>query len=263
MQIHITISPPGPPPPIIPPEVRGKLWVIRHDFNCDDQNFTPYLPRVCELKNGQPVPKLVGGAPYGLPETEKLFISDYIEMDKAFQEFWFALLRHACPSTWTEIQVKSAWANLTHGARAFTNKRGWNNGYQDYINGVNVGAVGMMKENVTCCGAVVLEAGAPFLKGGEEVLPIVTLDAYHLPAVADVIDKPWFIHAATSCRPERVDPTPRPEMPYGTFVVNPFPQAGGNDVPVPLVTKGGINYIVTRRLRKLADGEAIPSPYVR
>ena len=247
----------------LPPlEVRGKLWVLRHDYECNDENFTPFLPRVCELRDGIPTPKLSNGEPYGLPETEKLYISDFVEMTRIFQEFWFACLCAFSPYSTTINKQK--WADLTHGAKFATNKRGWNDGYQDYINNVNGGATGMMKENVTTCGNVVLQAGEPCMRGGKEVLPIFTLDFdKSLPSVSDVIKQPWFIHAATVCRYERVDPTYRIDAPYGTFMVNPFPHTGGNHVPVPLITNGGINYIVMRRLRKLGEWESIPSPYVR
>lgn len=257
MQIHVTINSPS----TIPPEVRGKLYVIRHDYNCSDDNFTPYLPRVC---NPDGTPKLVGGKPYGLPETEKCILNTWEEMTREWQEFWFALLERVCPLGWPLAQTKDAWANLTHGARAFTNKHGWNDGYADYINGVNLDKQGMKQENVTTCGNVVLQAGEPVMKNGILVLPIVTLDRnLHPPMVDDVIVRPWFIHTATICRPEHVDETPRVDAPNGTFSVIQFPQAGGNDVPVPLITKGGRNYIAMRRLRKLADGERIPSPYTR
>lgn len=259
MKIDIIITDPAPPV-VIPPEVRGKLYVLLHDYQVDDLNFTPYLPRVC---NSDGTPNLINGQPYGLPETEKCYIAQWEEMTEPWQWFWFDLLKRACPSTWTDAQVKSAWANLTHGARAFTNKHGWNDGYQDYINHVNPGVEGMKQENVTTCGNVVLAAGEPITKGGKLVLPIVTLDRLKPPpAIEDVADKPWLIHTATICRPEHVDITPIPDAPNGTFSVIQFPQAGGNDVPVPLVTTGGLNYIVMRRLRKLADGEPIPSPYV-
>jgi hypothetical protein len=54
-------------------------------------------------------------------------------------------------------------------------------------------------------------------------------------------------------------------QPNGTWLREdieiPFPQLGGADVPVPLWSKSGTNYIRADRVRELAPGEPIPSPY--
>jgi hypothetical protein len=244
MNIHLFIRR-GPPQP-----VEQNLFVLLHDFECDDGNFQPYLPRVY-------------GAKKGLPETEKCLNSNFESMNETWQKFWFELFKRFDNHTLPEETLRKRWANLTHGNKAFTNMHG-SNTHRDYINGQNMEAEEMGQENVTTCGNVVLAAGEPVKMVGKMFLPVRCIDRQLPPPPIDqVINQPWFVHRATVCLPFPVDSTPQPNAPNGRFCVNPFPDLDGRDVPVPFITKGGTNYIDMRRLRKLNPGEVIPSPYVR
>jgi hypothetical protein len=199
----------------------------------------------------------------GYPETEKCLNSAYERMTEPWQRFWFELLKRFDNNTLSEAALKNRWAGLTNDGKAFTNQHG-SSTHRDYINQANMDAEDMGQENVTTCGNVVLAAGEPVQKMGQIYLPVKCIDRYSPPPpVDDVMDKPWFIHRATVCLPYKVDPKPTPTAPNGTFRVNPFPDLDGRDVPVPFISRGGINYIDMRRLRKLNSGEPIPSPYVR
>jgi len=244
MNIHVFIQR-GPPQPL--PQ---NLYVLLHDFECDDGNHPPYLPRVF-------------GRTKGLPETEKCLNNTFEAMTEPWQIFWFELFKRFDNHTLPEATLKKRWANLTHGNKAFTNMHG-SNTRRDYINGENMEAPDMAQENVTTCGNVVLAAGEPVKRMGHIFLPVYCIDRKQPPPPIDqVINQPWLIHRATVCLPFPVDSTPLPNAPNGTFRVNSFPDLDGRDVPVPFISKGGKNYVDMRRLRKLNPGEAIPSPYVR
>jgi hypothetical protein len=233
-----------------PPHVEHNLYVLLHDFECDDGNHPPYLPRVYGTKKG-------------LPETEKCLNSNFERMNETWQRFWFELFKRFDNNVLPEERLKKRWANLTHGSKAFTNMHG-SNTHRDYINGQNMEAEEMGQENVTTCGNVVLAAGEPVKKVSKMFLPVQCIDRNLPPPPIDqVISQPWFVHRATVCLPFLVDSTPQPNAPNGKFRVNPFPDLDGRDVPVPFISKGGMNYIDMRRLRKLNPGDAIPSPYVR
>ncbi len=233
-----------------PPQNKEQnLYVLLHDFECDDGSHPPYLPRVFGTKKG-------------LPETEKCLINGFESMNENWQKFWFELLMRFDNNTLSEKTLKNRWATLTHGAKAFTNKHG-SNTHKDYINGLNMDQEDMAQENVTTCGNVVLAAGEPVSKVKQMYLPVHCIDRnFPPPPIDQVINKPWLVHRATVCLPFLVDSTPQPNAPNGRFIVNPFPDLDGRDVPVPFITKGGINYIDMRRLRRLNPGEPIPIPYV-
>lgn len=244
MNIHIFIQR-EPPKPVEP-----TLYVLLHDFECDDGSHPPYLPRVY-------------GMDKGFPETEKCLNSNFERMTEPWQWFWFELLKRFDHSNLPETTLKRRWANLTHGNKAFTNKHG-SDTHRDYINQTNMEAEDMGHENVTTCGNVVMAAGTPVKTMERLYLPVKCIDRNQPPPpIEEVINQPWFIHRATVCLPYQVDSTPLPTAPNGTFRVNPFPDLDGQDVPVPFISKGGINYIDMRRLRMLNPGEPIPSPYVR
>jgi hypothetical protein len=233
----------------IPANIRSRLWVLRHDFECDDANFTAFLPRTF-------------GHEEGLPETEKCINSEFEKLTPEWQFFWFGLLEHNADETMTHDELIKRWQDLTHGMKAFTNKHG-SEQYADYVSGNNLDKDPMSQENVTTCGNLVLAVNNTVVtRNGLPAIEVETLDRLKPPpTIEDAISTPWFVHTATICRPEPVDPTPRPDAPNGTFSVIQFPQLNGKDVPVPFVTRGGRNFIYLRRLKKLTG--AVPSPYVR
>lgn len=240
----------------IPPEMRGLLGFIEHDFQSSETSF---LPRVY-------------GEKYGLPETEKLGDNMAEDMVEAWQWFWFDLLSLFSPPEKTEAQIKQSWADLTHGAKFKTNKHGWNNGYTDYINRVNIELDKPMRwENVTTCGNPVLLTGEKRNFGGNEFQGVWCLDTTFDPP-ADFIGHPAFdclVHSATTCRPERGTQPNFPLhsiAPNGTFLCNNFPHTEGRRVPVPFQSARGRqadfmgiavreNWIASWRLCKLEDHE--------
>ena len=244
MNIHIFIQRGSPP------QVERNLYILLHDFECDDGNHPPYLPRVY-------------GKTKGFPETVKCLNSTFEKMTEPWQRFWFELLKRFDKDTLPEAELKKRWAGLTNDATAFTNQHG-SSTHRDYINGQNMDAEDMGQENVTTCGNVVLAAGEPVKKMGSMYLPVQCINRLLPPPPVDqVINQPWLVHRATVCLPFQVDSTPLPTAPNGTFRVNPFPHLDSRDVPVPFISKGGVNYIDLRRLRKMNPDESIPSPYVR
>lgn len=204
-------------------------------------------------QNGSPVTVL------GLPDTVKLVDSTRVPLTPALQGYWFGLLRQYAPAAWTDDQVKIAWKSLTHGGRAFTNGHGWNNGYADYINGVNLDASPMMYEPIITGGNVIaLRSLTKVIIAGVLCYPVDVLDSNLSPTTYE--NTRWTIQWATISRREgyiaatgkwtREDKEIR------------FPQLGDRDVPVPLLTRSGINFIPVARVRVLTSDDPIPNPYV-
>lgn len=196
----------------------------------------------------------------GLPDTNKLINSTFVPLTEPLQRYWYGLLRAYAPPSWTDAQVKGAWKSLTYGGRAFTNGHGWNNGYADYINGVNLGAQPMGYEPIVTGGNVVeLVSTAKYSVGGHVCYKINVLDTNISPTTYQ--DMRWFVQWATISRREGYNST------TGKWTREDremrFPQLGGaNNVPVPLFTKGGKNYIDVTRVRVLTSSDPIPYPYV-
>jgi len=284
--IHATRN--ATPPLVIPEEIRGKREFMLHDFQCDDDNFNAYYPRVC---NADGTPRLVDGEPIGLPETEKAGENAYDILYEPFQWMWFELVVESAKVNGVltipfEVLKTQRWPDLLAGDKAFCNKRGvirnprTEKRYYDFINQTsNLTEEPAGKERVTTCGNQVIMWGGEKSIGGVPFQGVLCLEATKLPTSAEILAHPlyrYFIHTATTCRPEPAyaENFPRrAKAPHGTYVVNPFPHLGGLDVPVPFVSSGGeqvdlmglhccVNYIATRRLVLLDDNE-MPSPYVR
>jgi hypothetical protein len=237
------------------------LYVLKHDFESPDWE---YFPRVWKDVKDLPPERW-----YGLPETEKFLISDFLSLTPAWQNFWFGLMvHHARGLNIPEDRMKKEWASLTDGRKAFTNKNG-SEEKADYINGTNLDKEPIRKEGLSTCGNIVKALGDPEIKSGELWVPVECINYNDAPPqIEAVADLRHLVHAATICRPELIDDTKTELAPNGKFRVNPFPNYdSGNGsrvpyVPVPMIAKGGINWIKLSRLRKLTPGERIPSPYV-
>lgn len=194
----------------------------------------------------------------GLPDTVKTVQPTWVSLTEKLQRFWYNLLKSYGPSTWTESQYKNAWHSLTHGARAFTNKRGWNNGYRDFIWGINETAEPMMFEPIVTGGNVVsLVSPEKVSIGGAMCYQIYTLDPVENPSNYEL--SPWFVYEATISRREGYNAETQKWAREDLEIC--FPQLAGRPVPIPLFSKGGRNYIVASRVRILGESEPIPPIY--
>jgi len=152
-------------------------------------------------------------------------------------------------------ELKSAWSSLTHGARAFTNRKGWNNGYCDFINRVNLDSEPMGFEPIWTGGALLEILGPAVNKVGKPHWPVRVLTPSEVSTAEEINHdtRPEVVFFATVTRRER--------LPDGTRRVNRFPQLMGKDVPVPLFSTTAENYIRGERVRLLPRGAPIPNPY--
>ena len=200
----------------------------------------------------------------GLPDTVKLLECRWIPMTREMQEFWFAQLVQSAGGSMTFKELKNAWAGLTVGWRAYTNRHGWDNGYADYINGVNLRKSPMGFEPIVTGGNVVeVIDSKPIKKYGKLYWKIRAIDAKNFNITASEVNRltdPYIITLATnSCRR---DYDPKTKKWKREQVQEPFPQLRGRDVPVPLFSDKPYNYIEAARVRILKPGEPIPQPYI-
>lgn len=221
-------------------------------------------------ENGNP-PRI-----FGLPDTTKLARSDLVSLRESLQWYWFHLLQLSAGSSMTTAEVKNAFRSLTRGDSAFTNRHGADNGYQDYVNGLNPGAQPMKYEPIITVGLVEI-LGDPKNIGGVPCYPIKVIreDWPPDPGIVNMQNHPEVIFRATISRREGYDVDTdvwaREDMSI------PFPQLRGRDVPVPLFSRDygegnlyglpadspfTVNYIAVSRVRVLPADSALPPTYV-
>ncbi|MGZ9221236.1 MAG: hypothetical protein ACXW4Q_03945 [Anaerolineales bacterium] len=207
----------------------------------------------------------------GLPETIKTVNPEFMPLTRQWQNYWVDLfslspynkLYDGLTSAEKSI-IKQAFKSVTKGNRAFTNRRGWDDGYADYINGVNTNASPMEQETINCGGNVVELLSGVIRVGGKDVYQVLTLDGDQPPP--DPLDinhgtAPWLIFKATISRREGYDK--RTGKWAREDIVIPFDQLQNHDVPIPFMGKGSFNYIEAERIRVLPDSSPLPDPYRR
>lgn len=220
-------------------------------------------------ENGNP-PRI-----FGLPDTCKLKNSDLVTLRSPMQWYWFTLLERSAGSSMTLAEVKNAFRSLTRGDAAFTNQHGANNGYQDFVNGLNPGADPMKFEPIITTGLVEI-LGDPRTIKGELCYPIkVIRDTWNPNADSvNMQNHPEVIFKAAISRREGYNEA------TGVWAREdleiPFGQLGGRDVPVPLFSRDygegqqfgippespfTVNYIAASRVLELPARLALPPTY--
>lgn len=210
-----------------------------------------------------------GNSILGLPETIKVLYSEFVEMKESWQYFWvdlfslskFKLLYNEL-SEIDRNYINSAFKSATAGFRAFTNGRGWDNGYCDFINGVNLDSGPMQQETITCGGNIVEVIGDKLRLAGSDVYKVRTLNGNKLPPNPLTVE-PWLVFTATISRREKIlNSRGRWDgKSWKEDIVTPFPQLDGADVRIPFMGSEDFNYIRAERIRILPENSTIPSPY--
>jgi len=162
------------------------------------------------------------------------------------QEYWaYGLLWPHMPPAWSENRCKQAWRGLTTGNRAFTNGNGTDI-YRDYISETNLGAADAAYDKFRVCGGGIVNVlggdAATEKFGGVAHRKVETLDGKKCLPWQDMAEKynyvitPWLVHLAVISSGNQVFP---------------FPQLDGADVPFPLLSPGGFNFLPVEILRKI------------
>jgi len=169
----------------------------------------------------------------GLPDYTKLIYPDYVPLIEAWQWYQWEVFRRSAPHL-DDKELGAAMAGIFKGDRAFTNKKGPDNGYACYPAGVNVDAAPMEFEPGVGPGSVVRIIAGPSRVGGQDAYHIQTFDTFQSPPnIRDVNPDthPWmFFYATSSCR----------EGWLGGYkwasenIQEPFWQLGGADVRICL-----------------------------
>lgn len=203
------------------------LYRVLHDFETDAYNHVP--------RQNAPTPETVRD------------LSDYfMDLTDGLQALWFEQLVLSAPDMPAD-ELLRAWRGLTTSDRAFTNEHGTDR-CRDYVSGKNLDMEPPRIQNLTCGGSVHLCIGGEIRAAGSTWLPFAAIDTEQpLPAV-NYFTHRWLFTIATIIRPDGQ--------------VDPFPQLGGQDIPVPFLAKGGVRYLRTDRVVRLQPGELLPRSYV-
>lgn len=210
------------------------------------------------------VPKSVNGIPSvrQLVQTAK---QKPVTLTRDLQEWMFGLMLRNAPKWMSHDDVVKCWANTYNGAKAFTNKTGWdaidettgNYIYADFIQGTGLkNKSGFKLQPTICHGATVKVLRPPFRMYGVETCEIEVANANDPNTLNLTYEShPWLIFPAINWT--------RYPLPYGQ--ADPFPKLGGNSVYIPLLgndTNKG--YIEAEWLRFLEPHEQPPAdPYWR
>ena len=210
-----------PVPSYFPRFARVKHWHERY-FNPQGQGLS-YVAANRMLQNN---PHLYGTNCKGLPSVFKLNMgsADHpVVMTEKIQRWMFRMLKESTGM----LDPTQCWRNLTEHQKAYTNGMGREDGYTDWILGVNLVEDSGMKLDLTIAnGATIKILGDKFKRGGEWVYPFEVLNASD-PSILNLTYAKawWLVFAATN---STVDPVTEGR-------VDPFPYGGARDVPVPLL----------------------------
>lgn len=207
----------------------------------------------------------------GLPETIKAVYPDFMPLTKAWQFYWadlFSLSRFGRLynelAPLEKIVIKTAFRSVTAGYRAFTNRRGWDDGYADYLNGANTHADPMEQETINTGGNVVELLSDKVRTGGKDAYRVRTLDGHKPPPdplQVNHIKTPWLVFKATISRREKIMIGDVWTGKWKENIVIPFDQLQGHDVPIPFMGGGEVNYIEAERINPLPDSSPVPRTY--
>lgn len=184
----------------------------------------------------------------GLPETVKC--SDFKKVERAWQEYWYAVMVRRMPTSWTEEQRIKLFGTVTRRNAFKTNQHACENGFANYITGCNTGAKPLMTEVIVTGGACVeiLDGGAIQTHVGEPCYRFRTLDATKPPpnpADWDGVHQTWFLYFATT------------SLRGGTA----YPLLGGCDIVIPNLSDREYEYVPAVRVELLPQGVSTCEPY--
>lgn len=208
----------------------------------------------------------------GLPDTEKMLKARFTPLSYDWQHYWvdlFALRKYGkLYDDLTDAEtavINLAFKGVTRGDAAFTNGRSREQGYADYINGVNIGAKPMEQETIDTGGNILeLVGDLTRLRIGKMVpcYPVATLDGTRPPPDPRTVndrETPWLVFRATISRREgynqKTGKWAREDLEI------PFDQLGGVDVPIPFLGVGTVNYVDASRIRVLPESALLPAIY--
>lgn len=190
-----------------------------------------------------------------LPETYPLFESYFVTLNRAWQEFWFEQLKIMRPN-WTRAMLVKAWASLTKNGRCWTDRHAVQNGYADFIQGINTNKQGIGYKTIDTGGNIVSVISGLKNMGGAGYYMVETLDGTKPPPDPQKINhftRPDLIPLGT-IRTKII-------LPDGRHRVDEFSQLGGVDVPSLLISNRP-NYIRADWIRFIGQNER-PIPYVK
>lgn len=239
MKINITI---------IPPSSGGlNLWFLEHEWPVRSIIAAKKKIVIIDGKEKTTLPSA--------PQTCKTLDDHWENLTEAREWWWYDMFRNYAPAGWVDSFIKKKWLAYTDSGTAWTNFKG-SDLFHSYVCGTNSNKGDMGQETLVCKGNPVHVIGAPKVIGGENWYPIEAVNSdLPLPAWQDVMSKPYLCHTSVILYPDGH--------------TSNFPQLGGNKVPLPVIARGGVLWIAEfdviggvrqRVLRKLADGEPIPSP---
>lgn len=222
---------------------RGEFFQILHDFETAEWGHRPRSV-VLNYKKDPPLNPLPDTA--YLPGCKP---ADFVPLPSEWQMFWFDLLRLACNKTLSDEELIRRWANLTKDGRAFTDRHAVQNGFRDYIQGLNVGAKPISHKSLSTGGNIVKKIG---VDGGKILVEALDLSKPP-PRAEDVWGKWYLIHWATQSTVEK--------LPSGKYRIVRFPQLGSWGTPFPLVSFNGVNKIEPAWTKPI-ENDSEYSPYV-
>ena len=115
-----------------------------------------------------------------------------IALSEPLQRLWYALLRLACHDLIPAPELLLRWAEITEHGRALTDGFAVQQGYRDFVLGVNPNAKPIRQKMLTMGGNILKVLGETSTH-----YIVETIDPRAVPAPAEVWGKPWLVHWGT------------------------------------------------------------------
>lgn len=255
-----------------PPEPTGKLKpgiyrMLGHDFQIGDWWSDDEKNRTGRNRS---YPQQVGK-----PETvATYFKEDRVELTPEWQWFHFRQMIFACFGHFDEKlltkeerkAMNAAWASTMAGNRVITNNKGPDNGYQDVIQGINLGAEGIGYMSLGMGGNVIELVDENIYRKGVmgDCLRFKTLDGSKPPPDPEEVNfltYPQYFSRATICRYYEHSPLlDGLENPYQHVIMfDQFDTWNAHTILLN-ISKYGENYVPVQRCLPWNSDE-IPNPY--
>lgn len=225
----------------------GRFVQVKHDFETALWNYEPRALTIGYKPDYNP-----SGA---FPDTfriSSLTAGDDITIPlfRDWQAYWYHLLRLACSDVIPNDILLQRWAEITEHGRALTDGFAVQQGYADYILGINTGSKPIRQKMLTMGGNILRVTGESSTHWYIETLDTTT-------APLEVWGKWWLIHWGTQTSiKKRAD---------GSWLVTDWGQLNWNGigygVPFLLLSDTGAAKIRKEYCKPIANGVEY-SPYV-
>lgn len=237
MNITVSITPAQPVHTLLPPfriPSGGRFIRFKRDEELESLDYKSRVVGMNYKRGALPATVMLNAKP------------DFKPLNKEWQELWFQCLVWQAGGTMTHDQLLDAWKDTTMHSRALTDQHSREQGYRDWILGINMTGPDMEQRGLSTVGNIA------------EKLYGTTFKTLDLNKPVPKIETIWGNHALIWWATE----TDRPNWWDGgrLDVTGRWPQLGKLGVPFLNISFGGTNSAMSDRIAPIENNVEF-SPY--